>query len=72
MQGFKNQTTAGTDGVNIKLFKYAFQKVLICFTDLAKYILEVQMCTERTERCINCSNFEGRQTRFQTKAYIQR
>lgn len=35
MQGFKNQTTAGTDGVNIELFKYTFQKVLIRFTDLA-------------------------------------
>jgi hypothetical protein len=35
MQGFKYKTTAGTDGVNKELFKYAFQKVLICFTDLA-------------------------------------
>jgi hypothetical protein len=35
MEGFKNKTTAGTDGVNTELFKYAFQKVSICFTDLA-------------------------------------
>jgi len=35
MEGFKNKTTAGTDGVNTELFKYAFWKVLICFTDLA-------------------------------------
>ena len=35
MEGFKNKTTAGTDGVNTELSKYAFQKVLICFTDLA-------------------------------------
>ena len=34
MQGFKNKTTAGTNGVNIEVFKYAFQEVLICFTDL--------------------------------------
>jgi len=35
VEGFKNKTTAGNDGVNIELFKYVFQKVLICFTDLA-------------------------------------
>jgi hypothetical protein len=35
MQGFKNKTTVVTDGVDIELFKYAFQKVLKCFTDLA-------------------------------------
>ena len=35
MQGSKNKTTAGTDGVNTEHFKYAFQKVLLCFIYLA-------------------------------------
>jgi hypothetical protein len=34
-QGFKNKTTGVTDSVDIEPFKYAFQKVLICFTNLA-------------------------------------
>jgi hypothetical protein len=35
MQGFKNKTKAGNGGVNTELFKCAFQKLLIRFTDLA-------------------------------------